>query len=151
MSGCLQVIYSMLNQLLSFITPWGFTFGVVIVAPIVVILMIKGLKMLLWLLLFVRFSELTQRYFIKSGMKQHNHMILLYLLAQLALTGVILLLVQPFSLWFTVLSKCWGRWYAKFSDFCNFAPVRCFFFPINWSYSMVCRYLSAWSGCCRFP
>lgn len=47
MSGCLQVIYSMLNQLLSFVTPWGFTFGVVLVAPIVVILMIKGLKMLL--------------------------------------------------------------------------------------------------------
>lgn len=47
LSACLQVIYSMLNQLLSFVTPWGFTFGVVIVAPIVVLLMIKGLRMLL--------------------------------------------------------------------------------------------------------
>lgn len=47
MSVCLQVLYSTLNQLLAFVTPWGFTFGVVIIAPIVAILMIKGLKMII--------------------------------------------------------------------------------------------------------
>lgn len=47
MTNCFLVIVSMLNALLAFVMPWGFTFGVVIVAPIVILLVWKGLKSIL--------------------------------------------------------------------------------------------------------
>lgn len=47
MTSCLQVIYNMLNEILRFVTPWGMEYGVVIIGPAVLILMVKGVKKLL--------------------------------------------------------------------------------------------------------